>query len=160
MGRRTNGLYLHSDFAFLQCAQGAGRGLFSVQMSAYQMGIRSRSCDNIMMAIEPPLRENRTALFDEIARVLKPGWTECLEKRSRFLAVFRDLPKGYEGIGREDIRYLRKLGFERVRVFCWGVVPGRFWSERNKVLFRLIEVFFSLLGFGVRKVVVAQKGTN
>jgi hypothetical protein len=153
------GVYVHSDFAFLQCERAGSLGLFSVQMSVYQMGIRSRSCDSIM-AIEPPLRENRTALFEEIARVLKPNGTACLEKRPRFLTIFGNQPKGYQGIGRDDIKYLRKLGFERVRVFCWGVVPGRFWSERNKVLFRLIEAFFSLLGFGIRKVVVAKEGAN
>jgi hypothetical protein len=112
------------------------------------------------VAIEHPWRENQTDLLDEVARVIKPGGTAYLEKRSRFLALFRNMPEGYKGIGTDDIKYFRKIGFEGVRVLSWGVIPGRFWSERNRALFQMIEGFASLFGFGIRKVLVAQKGSD
>jgi len=150
----VEGLYLHSDYSFLLCRSAEKKGLLSVQMDGLKLAVPDESIDEIItIAVSTIIRSEvlRRSQFDEFYRAIKP-------KGYLYLVTSVLYPiQGMHCIDRRDMDYLERLGFERIKVIHWGVVPGRFWTSYSSFIFGLIERFLSKISIGVRKTVILQK---
>jgi ubiquinone/menaquinone biosynthesis C-methylase UbiE len=150
----VDGLYLHSDYSFLLCRSARKKGLLSVQMDGLKLAVPDQSIDEIItIAVSTIIRSEllRRSQFDEFYRAIKPKGYLCL-----VTSVLYPI-QGMHCIDRRDIEYLERLGFEKIKVKHWGVMPGRFWTSYTSFIFGWIEKFLSGISIGIRKVVILQK---
>jgi ubiquinone/menaquinone biosynthesis C-methylase UbiE len=150
----VDGLYLHSDYSFLLCHSAKKKGLLSVQMDGLKLAVPDQSIDEIItIAVSTIIRSEllRRSQFNEFYRAIKP-------KGYLYLVTSVLYPiQGMHCIDRRDIEYLERLGFEKIKVIYWGVMPGRLWTSYTSFIFGLIEKFLSGISIGIRKSVILQK---
>lgn len=145
--------YMHSDFSFNLCKKAKFKNLKTICMDALNISLKDNSVDNIVAISLSTLlysQNMRMAQFKEFFRLIKNnGYLIICVPHSFNRKLYR--------FKKSDTKKLEKIGFKKVVVFHWGIIPGRFWNKANCSLFTYIERTISAIHFGIRLVIILQK---
>ncbi len=153
----VQGEYRHSDYSAAMVEYARAKGLTSDVMDGLKLPFNDGAIDTLFNIGSSTLIGDAAMRADqlkEIARVVKPGGKAIL------VTGRLGYRNGHHCLDAADIESMRKTGFERIDVYYWGILPGRYWKTGNPALFSRIERAVSFLGLGLRKIVIAHKRSN
>lgn len=150
----VQGEYRHSDYSAAMVDRARAKGLTSDVMDGLKLPFAGGEVDTLFNIGSSTLIGDalmRVDQLQEIARVVKPGGKTIL------VTGRLGYRNGHHCLDAADIQRVRELGFDDIKVYYWGILPGSLWKKGNPALYARIERIVSFFGLGLRKVIIAHK---